>query len=481
MRGPAHSLTIALSSRPAAPPRSAFNWTSRRQETPYSRPTSSSVVGGGSTPTGSGRRSLDLVALSSRSLHTSASAAAPEAANLGPRALPPLNYEPSLRALQPPLLSPSHEDARGTIEQRRYVALREDLPPRRQLPLLANASDLSLHGAAQVFCGSLGWRAEPEADNDVAFSVSERAWDAAPSQLALLQSPARRLPPRLSDRQETTLHTFDLRPPADASGAPFDLWQPSEAEPPFAMQRLLMQRGMALSDPPPPSRFSSPRVSWQSPTLSVGLQLSPAQPARSQGRTGGGRVDLGASPPRLSVGAAAPAASCRSSLVASRSPSASGSPPSPQPLGFLGGGLRAASRDSPLLRTGREADATPRTGGHHAVAAAPSCAGLSSSEPPASHDAPLASPSADPGADPSAAEPPARGEAAEGGEAPEALQEYGSFMPAATSTPLASPCPDRPQEAEEARPACHDKRTQTAPPIGLTSSRGTQTSPQAER
>ena len=73
------------------------------------------------------------------------------------------------------------------------------------------------------------------------------------------------------------------------------------------------------------------------------------------------------------------------------------------------------------------------------------------------------------------------GEAAEGGEAPEALQEYGSFMPAATSTPLASPCPDRPQEAEEARPACHDKRTQTAPPIGLTSSRGTQTSPQAER
>ena len=120
--------------------RSAFNWTSRPRETPYSRP---SVVGdGGAGASLTGRRSLDLVALSSRSLSTSVNnTASLEHAAPKPRPLPAVGYEPSfsprplpalscepsfsgLRSLQPqgpPLLSPAHEQLSGTIEQRRYV------------------------------------------------------------------------------------------------------------------------------------------------------------------------------------------------------------------------------------------------------------------------------------------------------------------------------------------------------------------------
>ena len=62
----------------------------------------------------------------------------------------------------------------------------------------------------------------------------------------------------------------------------------------------------------------------------------------------------------------------------------------------------------------------------------------------------------------------------------EAFEEYGSFMPAATSPRLASPCADRREEANVVpqHPTPHDKRTQTTPRLGLTASCGTQTSPQ---
>ena len=128
--------------------RSAFNWTSRPRETPYSRP---SVVGdGGAGASLTGRRSLDLVALSSRSLSTSVNSATTlEQAAPNPRPLPAVGYEPSfsprplpalscessvsgLRSLQPqgpPLLSPAHEQLSGTIEQRRYAPRLSGPPP----------------------------------------------------------------------------------------------------------------------------------------------------------------------------------------------------------------------------------------------------------------------------------------------------------------------------------------------------------------
>ena len=64
----------------------------------------------------------------------------------------------------------------------------------------------------------------------------------------------------------------------------------------------------------------------------------------------------------------------------------------------------------------------------------------------------------------------------------EAFEEYGSFMPAATSPRLASPCADKQEDADVVPhapiPTPHDKRTQTTPRLGLTASCGTQTSPQ---
>ena len=64
----------------------------------------------------------------------------------------------------------------------------------------------------------------------------------------------------------------------------------------------------------------------------------------------------------------------------------------------------------------------------------------------------------------------------------EAFEEYGSFMPAATSPRLASPCADQREEVDAVPhaplPTPHDKRTQTTPRLGLTASCGTQTSPQ---
>ena len=63
-----------------------------------------------------------------------------------------------------------------------------------------------------------------------------------------------------------------------------------------------------------------------------------------------------------------------------------------------------------------------------------------------------------------------------------AFEEYGSFMPAATSPRLASPCADTREDADVVPnaplPTPHDKRTQTTPRLGLTTSCGTQTSPQ---
>ena len=403
--------------------------------------------------------------------------------SFSPRPLPALGCDPSfsgLRSLQPqgpPLLSPAHEQL-STIEQRRYAPRLSGLPqPRRQLPLLSDSGDTTLRLGSPFGSASLGWEAELDGPHDARSamgderdgpSVSRATWEmAAPAPVTHL------LPqPRLSERQ--SLHTFGLQHRAGALGGSAWSRQALEAEP---MLHLHTQQGMALSEDPPAS-VASPRVSWlQSPSIDVGLRLSAdaradesrASPARLQAM--GNHAAPPLAPPaclRSCVGGGAP-----------HSPSASRSTSPPQPSGLFGnGGQRGVqppafrTRSPPSLQplcSEPNADLAARTGargGPFSMAAA--CTASASEEAPAAGYAAdlLSSPG---GAEHATVET-------------EVFEEYGSFMPAATSPRLASPCADQREEVDAVPhaplPTPHDKRTQTTPRLGLTTSCGTQTSPQ---
>ena len=384
--------------------------------------------------------------------------------------MPALGFS-GLRSLQPqgpPLLSPAHEQLSSTIEQRRYVPRLSGLPqPRRQLPLLSDSGDTTLRMGSPFGGTSLGWEAELDGPHDARStlgegdgSVSRATWEMAAPHL---------LPqPRLSERQ--SLHTFGLQHRTGALGGSAWSRQALEAEP---MLHLHTEQGIALSEDPP-AAVASPRVSWlQSPSLDVGLRLS-ADARADESR---------ASPAPLAMGNhAAPLAppACLRSCGgggSSHSPSASRSTSPPQPSGLFGnGGQRGVqppafrTRSPPSLRplcSEPNADLAARTGARGGpVSMAAARTASASVEAPAAGDAAglLSSPG---GAEHATMET-------------EAFEEYGSFMPAATSPRLASPCADRREEANVVpqHPTPHDKRTQTTPRLGLTASCGTQTSPQ---
>ena len=394
--------------------------------------------------------------------------------SFSPRPLPAFSCETSfsgLRSLQPqgpPLLSPAHEHLSSTIEQRRYVPRLSGLPqPRRQLPLLSDSGDTTLRVGSPFGGTSLGWEAELDEPHDARCtmgegdgSVSRATWEMAAPHL---------LPqPRLSERQ--SLHTFGLQHRTGALGGSAWSRQALEAEP---MLHLQTQQGIALNEDPP-AAVASPRISWlQSPSLDVGLRLS-ADARADESR---------ASPAPLAMGNhAAPLAppACLRSCGGggpSHSPSASRSTSPPQPSGLFGNaGQRGVqppafrTRSPPSLQplcsepdTGLAARTGAR-GGPVSMAAA--CTASARVEAPVAGDAAglLSSPG---GAEHATMET-------------EAFEEYGSFMPAATSPRLASPCADRREEANlvPQHPTPHDKRTQTTPRLGLTASCGTQTSPQ---
>ena len=242
------------------------------------------------------------------------------------------------------------------------------------------------------------------------------------------------------------------------------------------MLHLHTQQGMTLSEEPP-AAVSSPRVSWlQSPSLDVGFRLS-ADARADESR---------ASPAPLAMGNhAAPLAppACLRSCVgggASHPPSIARSTSPPQPSGLFGNGRQRGvqppafrTRSPPSLQplySEPNADLAARTsarGGPVSMAAARTAS--ASMEAPAAEDDAAGLLSSPGGAEHATMET-------------EAFEEYGSFMPAATSPRLASPCADK-QEDDDVVPHAplptpHDKRTQTTPRLGLTTSCGTQTSPQ---
>ena len=310
---------------------------------------------------------------------------------------------------------------------------------------------------------SLSWEVELDGSHDARFAVSERAWEmGAPGPVTMLPQPT-----RLSERQ--SLHTFGLQHRTGALGGSTRSWQPLEAEPKFPMQHLLTQQGMALSDDPP-ATMSSPRVSWQSLSLDhAGLRLSADVQAE----------DLRTSPAPLAMSDSVPLGrTCLRSCVnggASRPLSASHitSPPQPSP-GLLSNGrqrgVQSAFRGSPPslqpMYTEPATDVAARTTGQRGCpVASAACTVSARAEAPAEAAASMRSP----------------GEADHARTETEAFEEYGSFMPAATSPRMASPCAAKPREDTDVPlhvppPTAHDKRTQTTPRLDLTTSCGTQTS-----
>lgn len=237
-----------------------------------------------------------------------------------------------------------------------------------------------------------------------------------------------------------------------------------------------MHTGQRVVEPPrinTPAAVASPRVSWlQSSQCDGGLRLSAAALA-DEPRASTAPLAMGDGAAHL----APPACLVRTSCVsggASHSPSASRSTSPPPPSGSVAsGGQRGRqppdfrTRSPPMLQP-----LQPLCSETDAVRMPACCTASARVAPPAAGD-----PAGDAAgllSSPGGAEH-ATGET-------EAFEEYGSFMPAATSPRLPSPSADKregpPFVALSPHPTAHDKRTQTTPRLSLTTSCGTQTSPQ---